>query len=237
MRRPDDPAMAVEALVRSLRPPDRYPPRLMTLTVQQESVVREFLEALALHDGTEHVRDEIFQALEEWWLPDARARPTPEEVTALRSAPVSFQVTERPMYRLTLPRRFTSSGPRHIPEEARTVEVWSGLLCGDAPATVAVNVIPLAGRHLHEMVDRAATGLRAASVRPARITVPGSSRSTRLDGLTRGDSPAEPESVAIVGAVVGPDVVLLTVRSWPRDDVEVDVERIVRSLEILARDP
>src|SRR4030095_16090600 len=30
-RRPDDPAMAVEALMRSLRPPDRYPPRLWTL--------------------------------------------------------------------------------------------------------------------------------------------------------------------------------------------------------------
>jgi hypothetical protein len=28
LRRPDDPAMAVEALIRSLRPPDRYPPRL-----------------------------------------------------------------------------------------------------------------------------------------------------------------------------------------------------------------
>ena len=32
-RHPDDPAMVTEALVRSLRPPDRYPPRLATLTL------------------------------------------------------------------------------------------------------------------------------------------------------------------------------------------------------------
>ena len=38
-RHPDDPAMVAEALVRSLRPPDRYPPRLATLGSAQESVV------------------------------------------------------------------------------------------------------------------------------------------------------------------------------------------------------
>src|SRR6187431_1761195 len=37
-RRPDDPAMVVEALVRSLRPPDRYPPRLAALSAEQETV-------------------------------------------------------------------------------------------------------------------------------------------------------------------------------------------------------
>src|SRR5262245_14117703 len=31
-RRTDDPAMVTEALVRSMRPPDRYPPRLGALT-------------------------------------------------------------------------------------------------------------------------------------------------------------------------------------------------------------
>src|SRR4026209_2659157 len=45
-RRPNDPAMAVEALIRSLRPPDRYPPRLASLTAEQEAVVVAFLEAL-----------------------------------------------------------------------------------------------------------------------------------------------------------------------------------------------
>src|SRR6476661_8146570 len=32
LRCPSDPAMVTEALVRSLRPPDRYPPRLGTLS-------------------------------------------------------------------------------------------------------------------------------------------------------------------------------------------------------------
>jgi hypothetical protein len=37
-------------------------------------------------------------------------------------------------------------------------------------------------------------------------------------------------------AVAGEEVVLLTVRSWPRDDVEAAMERIVGAFEILARD-
>src|SRR4029450_8484787 len=49
-RHPDDPAMVTEALVRSLRPPDRYPPRLATLNTDQEDVVRMFLEQVALGD-------------------------------------------------------------------------------------------------------------------------------------------------------------------------------------------
>jgi hypothetical protein len=50
-RRPTDPAMVTEALVRSLRPPDRYPPRLATLSADQENVVRSFLEQAALGDA------------------------------------------------------------------------------------------------------------------------------------------------------------------------------------------
>ena len=234
-RRPDDPAMAVEALIRSLRPPDRYPPRLGTLTAEQETVVVAFLETLALGDGTGHVREDAQQALEEWWLPGARHRPRPEDVAALRSALVTYHVVERAGYRLTLPAAFASSGARHIAEESRTVEVWSGMLCGDVPTMIAVNLTPLAGRHLRQIIERAAAGLRAASVEPRSVRVPGATRSERLDGMTRGNSPAEPERMAIVAAVVGQEVVLLTVRSWPRDDVEVAMERIVGAFEILAR--
>jgi hypothetical protein len=43
-RHPADPRMVVEALVRSLGPPDSSPPRLATLTAEQESVVTAFLE-------------------------------------------------------------------------------------------------------------------------------------------------------------------------------------------------
>jgi hypothetical protein len=67
------------------------------------------------------------------------------------------------------------------------------------------------------------------------VHVPGARRSERLDGLTRGDSPAEPERVTIVAAVVDQQVVLLTVRSWPREDVAAAMERIVGTFEILAR--
>ena len=231
-RRPDDPAMAVEALIRSLRPPDRYPPRLGTLTAEQEAVVVAFLETLALGDGTSHLRDDAQQALEEWWLPGARHRPRPEDVAALRSARVTYHVVERARYRLVLPAACTSSGARHIAEESRTVEVWRGTLCGDVPTTVAVNLTPLAGRHLQQIMERAAAGLRAASVelRPFR----GATRSERLDGLTRGDSPTEPERIKIVAAVIGKEVALLTVRSWPRDDVEAAMERIVSTFEIVA---
>ena len=38
-----------------------------------------------------------------------------------------------------------------------------------------------------------------------------------------------------VAAVSGQEVVLLTVRSWPRDDVEAAMERIVSTFEIVAR--
>ncbi len=233
-RRPDDPAMAVEALIRSLRPPDRYPPRLATLTVEQEAAVVTFLETLALGDGIDHVQNDAQQALEEWWLPGARHRPRPEDVAALRSAPVTYHVVERARYRLTLPAAFASSGARHIAEESRSVEVWSGMLCGDVPTMIAVNLTPLAGRHLRQIMERAAAGLRAASVEPRNVRAPGATRSERLDGLTRGNSPAEPERIAIVAAVVGAEVVLLTIRSWPRDDVEAAVERIVDAFEILA---
>src|SRR6185436_12137383 len=54
-RRPDDPAMVTEALVRSLRPPDRYPPRLAALSADQEEVVRMFLERAALGDAVPHL--------------------------------------------------------------------------------------------------------------------------------------------------------------------------------------
>jgi hypothetical protein len=234
-RRPDDPAMAVEALIRSLRPPDRYPSRLTTLTGEQEALVVTFLETLALGDGSGEIQADAQVALQEWWLPGARHRPRPEEVAALRSAPVIYHLVERASYRLTLPASFVSSGTRHIAEESRTVEVWRGALCGDVPTMVAVNLTPLAGRHLGQILDRAAAGLRAARVEPRRLRVPGAARSERRDGLTRGDSPVEPERIVVVGALAGQQVILLTVRSWPRDDVAAAMERIVTAFEVVTR--
>ena len=234
-RHPDDPAMAAEALIRSLRPPDRYPPRLATLTADQEGVVVGFLEALAPGDGSVHLRADAQHALDEWWLPGARHRPRPDDVASRRSAPVTYHVVERARYRLVLPVTFTSSGARDLKEESRTVELWRGVLCGDVPTIVAVNLTPLAGRHLGQITERAAGGLRAASVARRPFRVPGATRAERLDGLTRGDSPAEPERIMIVAAVTGQDVVLLTIRSWPRHDVESAMERMVAAFEIIAR--
>src|SRR6187402_1954127 len=84
---PDDPAMVTEALVRSLRPPDRYPPRLDSLTDAQEAVLRSFLEALGANGDATSVQSDARQALEEWWWPNPRCRPTQAELQALREVP------------------------------------------------------------------------------------------------------------------------------------------------------
>jgi hypothetical protein len=47
-----------------------------------------------------------------------------------------------------------------------------------------------------------------------------------------GDSPAAPQRLAMVFAVTRDQLVTLSVRSWPRDDVDPEVERIVQSFEV-----
>lgn len=228
----DDPAMVVEALVRSLRPPDRYPSRLATLTQEQEDVVRSFLELIALGDHIPHLRDVAQQALEEWWLPTPRSRPTAEEVAAMRAAPVNYRSVGTDVCRLTVPDTLSGSGMRHIPEESRRVETWGGYLCGDAHTVVAVNVTPLAVRSLADSVHDRATLYRDVPVsRPIRVN--GSAEAMRLDGVARGNSPAEPQPLTMVFAVAGSELVTLSIRSWSRDDVQPEVERIIDSLEIV----
>jgi hypothetical protein len=231
-RKPRDPSMVIESLIRSLRPPDRYPPRLSSLDAQQEALVVAFLEAVALGGDHQELSEDAQQALEEWWLAGARHRPTAEQIQALRSAPTRYREVERELFALALPEGFGSSGARDIPEESRKVEVWSGHLCGDAPSVVAVNVTPASLRTLRQTLERASKGLRAASVEPKDVRVPGSRAAERLDGMTLGYSPAEPERIAMVAAQTGAETVLLTVRSWPREDVEAAIERIVGSFRL-----
>jgi hypothetical protein len=69
----DDPAMAVEGLLHSLRPPDREPPRLASLTVEQEAVIVAFLEDIAFSENSAN-GDFAMQVLEEWWIPGALYR-------------------------------------------------------------------------------------------------------------------------------------------------------------------
>ena len=69
-----DPHMVVDALLSSLRPPDRTPPRLASLSEEQEAVLREFLEEIAFGAEPNHYQDLAMQVLEEWWIPDALYR-------------------------------------------------------------------------------------------------------------------------------------------------------------------
>ena len=231
-RHPNDPAMVVEALVRSLRPPDRYPPRLATLTADQEAVVRSFVEQAALSDAFPHQQDEAQQAHEEWWLPDARCRPTAQETAARRAAPVPHRIVESDVFRLSMPEVFTGSGLRVIPEEFRRVQTWGGYLCGDAHTVVAVNVTPLERRSFAESV-RMRSPLFRDTVTPRPAVVPGASRAERLDGLTHGDSPAEPQTLSMIFAVTGDELATLSIRSWPREDLAREVERILASFAII----
>ena len=66
--------MAIDGLLWSLRPPDREPPRLASLTPEQETVVVALLEQLAFANDSLYQEDAM-QVLEEWWLPGARYRP------------------------------------------------------------------------------------------------------------------------------------------------------------------
>ena len=194
--------------------------------------MRSFLEHVALSDVLPHVQAEAQQALEEWWLPNARSPPTAQETAALRAVPVTYRVVCGDVYRLSVPETFTGSDVRSIPEESRRVETWSGYLCGDAYTVVAVNVTLLKVRSLADSV-RARPTLFRDRVAPRSIIVPGSPRAQRLEGLTHGDSPAEPQTLAMVFAIARDELITLSIRSWPREDLGREVERIVQSFEIL----
>jgi len=66
--------MAIDGLLSALRPPDREPPRLASLTAEQEAVIVALLDVLAFDDDSVY-RESAMQVLEEWWLPDALYRP------------------------------------------------------------------------------------------------------------------------------------------------------------------
>lgn len=73
LRHMDDPNMVVEGLLHNLRPPDRQPPRLASLTTEQEAAIVAFLEDIAFSDDSANT-DFAKQVLEEWWIPDALYR-------------------------------------------------------------------------------------------------------------------------------------------------------------------
>jgi hypothetical protein len=73
----DPNTMAPEGLLFSLRPPDREPARLATLSSEQEAVIVAFLEELAFSADAGYYQEDAMQILDEWWLPNARYRNRP----------------------------------------------------------------------------------------------------------------------------------------------------------------
>ena len=225
---PDDPAMVVEAMVRSLRPPDRVPARLTTLSSDQEAVVTRFLELLALDEDAAGAGADARTALEEWWLPGAylRAEPNP----ALRG-PTTYHEAGNGTYRLTLPTTLEGGGVHEVAEEHRSVEVWRGTVCGDALADVFVSVHPLVHRAWREVEETTSRWLTPTS--RAWSEVPGARRALRLDGTTYRYSPAEPDHTTVVIAQSKHEVLTLTVRGTERADVQAELDRIVRSFTLV----
>lgn len=73
LRRMDDPKMAAEGLIHSLRPPDRDPPRLAALSAEQEGAIVALLEEMAFSEGFA-TQGLAMMALGEWWIPEALFR-------------------------------------------------------------------------------------------------------------------------------------------------------------------
>jgi hypothetical protein len=66
----------IDAVLNSLRPPDREPSRLASVSPDQESVMVEFLDLLAFSAESKH-QDLACQVLEEWWSLGALYRGLP----------------------------------------------------------------------------------------------------------------------------------------------------------------
>ncbi len=63
-----------DALLTSLRPPDRNPPRLATLAKPQETAVLRFLDVMAYSEESAST-DLAAMVLAEWWTPGAIPKP------------------------------------------------------------------------------------------------------------------------------------------------------------------
>lgn len=73
IRHKGDGDLVTDSLLNSLRPPDHVPPRLASLSAEQEALLTRFLELLAFDDQSPH-QEFACQVLDEWWLPNARYR-------------------------------------------------------------------------------------------------------------------------------------------------------------------
>lgn len=71
----------VDALLSSLRPPDREPPRLLSLSKEQEDAITEFLDLLSFHERS-GFQDYAMTVLEEFWVEDPLYRDSRKKDTA-----------------------------------------------------------------------------------------------------------------------------------------------------------
>ena len=69
----DGGSLVVSGLLQSLRPPDREPPRLATVTKEEERVIISVLELLGFDKTSAH-QEEALQVLQEYWTPGATYR-------------------------------------------------------------------------------------------------------------------------------------------------------------------
>lgn len=67
-------SVVTDALLNSLRPPERTPPRLSSLSHAQEIAIRHSIEHLAFAEESADA-ELACQILEEWWLPNSIYRP------------------------------------------------------------------------------------------------------------------------------------------------------------------
>lgn len=227
----DDPRMVGEALIRSLRAPDRYPPRLASLPPDQDAVVAAFLDRLCSRTPGSPLADDARQALTEWFGPNPTHRPTAEAMAADRRRPAVYRARDGGAFTIHLPETLTGGDAREIPEESRRAIAWSGYLCADAHTTVTTNIWPLAARSMATAIDRLSTFYRSA-ISPRPVAVRGADAAQRFDGLVDGDSPAEPRHLTLIVAQNRHNLFVLTVRAWPRDDVVREVDRIAGSFEL-----
>jgi hypothetical protein len=127
--------------------------RLATLTADQESVVRGFLEQVALHGAVPHMRrTPPSRPSRNAGSRTRRCRPTALEIAALRAGSRCPSRRQGDVYQLSVPETITGSGLRVTLEKSRRVQTWRGYLCGDALTSVAVNVTLLAVRSLADSV-------------------------------------------------------------------------------------
>jgi hypothetical protein len=234
-RRPDEPTgLVVQAVVKSLCAPDREPPRLATLTANQEPVIVAFLEEIAVDPQYENNADDARQALLEWWVPDARHRPTPAELDARRGAPVTWHEVGSGNWRLTVPTTFSGSGAHEAAAEARRLEVWDGYLRGDVKARVLVRVEPLGSRTLTEVARAVAATFVNSYGEPVPMKLAAATRACRLSGLVYGYSYSseELECAEWLLAVVGDELVTLRATAWRFPAIEAELVRIVDSFRL-----